>query len=152
MTVVVRTARVTDVDAIVDLERAAFTHASWSVALIEEGVDRRLPTTSWWVAEHHGSFVGYAALSVVQEVAELQRLATAPESRRSGVASALLAATVAHARQAGAERVLLEVREDNDVARAFYRARGFVNLARRPSYYADGVAAIVLERAVPSEL
>ena len=46
----------------------------------------------------------------------------------------------------GAERMLLEVRVDNDDARAFYAANGYAEIARRPRYYADGAAAVVLER------
>ena len=45
----------------------------------------------------------------------------------------------------GAERVVLEVREDNAGALAFYSARGFTELARRLRYYRDGATAVVLE-------
>ena len=47
---------------------------------------------------------------------------------------------------AKAERLLLEVREDNGDALAFYDARGFRELARRPRYYRDGATAVVMER------
>jgi ribosomal-protein-alanine N-acetyltransferase len=46
----------------------------------------------------------------------------------------------------GADRVLLEVREDNAGARAFYAARGFVEVDRRRRYYRDGATAVVLLR------
>jgi ribosomal-protein-alanine N-acetyltransferase len=57
----------------------------------------------------------------------------------------LLGETVRLARADGADRVLLEVREDNVAALAFYAARGFTELARRPRYYRDGATAVVLE-------
>ena len=144
----VRRARLGDVDAISDLEAAAFPADPWSPVLIEEAIAGLVPTTSFWVADHDQRVVGYAALSVVQDVAELQRIATAAGERRTGVASALLEAVVDHAGVGGAERVLLEVREDNAAARAFYAGAGFTEIARRPRYYRDGTDAVVLERFV----
>ena len=87
--------------------------------------------------------VGHAVASLAGDVVELQRIAVAPACRRTGVASALLDA-VLDLRPAG-ERLLLEVREDNDAALGFYAARGFVELDRRPRYYRDGATAIVME-------
>ena len=42
--------------------------------------------------------------------------------------------------------MLLEVRADNTGAQAFYAAHGYREIARRTRYYADGAAAVVLER------
>ncbi len=135
-------------DAIVGLELVAFPLDPWSEPLIAEGVAGRVPTTSYLVAEQEGGFAGYAAVSVVQEIAELQRIATVPAARRTGVAVRLLAAVDAHAGACGAERLLLEVRDDNVAARAFYAGAGFAEIARRPGYYRDGTDAVVLERFV----
>ena len=66
--------------------------------------------------------------------------------RRAGVASALLDEVLALAAAGGADRVLLEVREDNADALAFYAARGFVEVDRRRRYYRDGATAVVLRR------
>ena len=52
------------------------------------------------------------------------------------------------ARQAGADRVLLEVAASNVAARELYRAHGYVEISRRRAYYADGDDALVLARAL----
>jgi ribosomal-protein-alanine N-acetyltransferase len=148
VTLTVRPADPGDVDAIADLELVAFPLDPWSEVLIAEGVAGRVPTTSYFVAEQDARFVGYAAVSVVQDVAELQRIATAAGARRTGVARALLAAVGEHAAVGGAERLLLEVRDDNVAARAFYERAGFTEIARRAGYYRDGTDAVVLERSV----
>ena len=44
----------------------------------------------------------------------------------------------------GAERVILEVRADNDAARALYAGAGFTTLQTRRGYYPGGVDALVL--------
>jgi ribosomal-protein-alanine N-acetyltransferase len=145
VTLTVRPAEVGDVDAISDLEQVAFPVDAWPRTLIEEGVAARVPTTSYFVVEQDGQLVGYAAVSVVQDIAELQRIATAPAARRTGVAGALLHGVTELAVGSGAERLLLEVREDNVGALAFYRRAGFAEIARRAGYYRDGTDAIVLE-------
>ena len=86
-------------------------------------------------------------ISVV-DVAELQRIAVDAQHRRGGVASALLDACVGAARAGGANRLLLEVREDNAGALAFYAARGFTEVDRRPRYYRDGATAVVMRLGV----
>ena len=80
-----------------------------------------------------------------RDVAELQRIAVAPDHRRTGIAGRLLADVVRLARAEDVQRLLLEVRPDNEGALAFYGAQGFVELDRRPRYYRDGADAIVLE-------
>ncbi|HET9499309.1 MAG TPA: GNAT family N-acetyltransferase, partial [Marmoricola sp.] len=89
-----------------------------------------------------------ATASVVADIAELQRIAVGVEHRRRGLASELLDAVVATAREGGADRLLLEVREDNADALAFYAARDFVEVDRRRRYYRDGATAVVLLRAL----
>lgn len=143
----VRSAAAGDVPAIVALEETAFPLDPWSMNLVGEGVSDRLPTVSYVVAELDGEVVGYAVVSVV-DVAELQRIVVLPRLRRCGVARSLLAAVRERAATGGADRMLLEVREDNVAARAFYDREGFVELGRRSRYYRDGTTALVLTAPV----
>lgn len=145
----IRSAGPDDIPAIADLEAAALGDDAWSDGLITEGVAGHLPTIHYLVAEIDGRVVGHAVASVLPgtgDLAELQRIAVDDSCRRGGHASRLLEAVVALATGGGADRLLLEVREDNAGALAFYAARGFTTLARRPRYYRDGATAVVLER------
>jgi [ribosomal protein S18]-alanine N-acetyltransferase len=158
VSVVVRLASSTDADDVARLEQQAFGADAWSVALIGEGVSGRIPTTLYLlagdtvsnapssVAEPGGTVCGYAAASIVADVAELQRIAVHAHRRRSGVASALLARVEHEALIRHADHVLLEVRENNAAACAFYAARGFSEIDRRARYYADGTTAVVLRK------
>ena len=100
------------------------------------------------MAEAEGAVVAHAVASVVADVAELQRIAVAGSHRRVGLASALLGEVRRLAHEGGAERLLLEVREDNAGALRFYAAHGFAEVGRRTRYYADGTTAVVLELPV----
>ena len=79
---------------------------------------------------------------------ELQRIAVRAAHRRAGVASALLAEVLDVTGRTEADRLLLEVRDDNQAALAFYAGSGFTEIGRRPRYYADGATAVVLRLAL----
>lgn len=130
---IIRSARGDDMEVIAGLESELFGTDTWSS---RAGV----------VAEVGGTVVGYAAVVVAADVADLARIAVVEERRRQGIASALLAAAHDEARESGARRMLLEVAESNVGARALYAAHGYTEIARRTSYYADGDDALVLER------
>lgn len=142
----VRTAGPGDATALAALEAEVMGPDAWSAALVADGVAGTVPHAHYLVAEAEGGPVGYAVVSVVVDVAELQRIGVASRARRRGVATALLGAALDLARGGRADRVLLEVRETNAGALAFYAARGFVEVDRRPRYYRDGSAAVVMRR------
>jgi len=142
----IRPAVADDVDVIVGLEAACQGVDAWSAWLVRDGVEGGLPTVRYLVAESDSDecIVGYAVASFAGDIAELQRIGVSEDRRRAGIATALLDEVVAEAPATGANRLLLEVREDNAAALAFYAARGFIEIDRRPRYYRDGATAVVL--------
>ena len=79
---------------------------------------------------------GFILIRVVADEAEILTLAVRPEARRSGLGARLVEAAVVRAAVLGAERMFLEVAEDNVAARALYTRAGFVEAGRRRGYYA----------------
>ncbi|MBF4160290.1 GNAT family N-acetyltransferase [Nocardioides sp. CBS4Y-1] len=150
--VVVRDADVGDADAVAASEAENLGADAWSPGLIEAGLSGDVPTVRYLVAERVGPegpvVVGHAVISVVPDIAELQRIAVDAGARRGGAATALLDAALSAAREGRADRVLLEVREDNSAALSFYAARGFIEIDRRPRYYRDGTTAVVMRRGI----
>jgi ribosomal-protein-alanine N-acetyltransferase len=144
----IRDATAEDADAVYRLEAECLGPDAWSRALVESGVCGDVPTVHYLVIEDDGEVTAYAAASIVADIAELQRIAVTPAARRRGQATALLAAVVDRAREGQADRLLLEVREANDEALAFYAASGFVEVHRRPRYYRDGSTAVVMRRSL----
>jgi ribosomal-protein-alanine N-acetyltransferase len=144
----VRRAAAADVDAVVELERTCLGEDAWSRGLVEQGIGAALPTVSYLVAVVDGLVVGHAVASAAGEDAELQRIAVAPAYRGKGIASALLDEVERRCAADGATRLLLEVREDNTTAAAFYESRGFAEVGHRRGYYRDGAAAVVLGKEV----
>lgn len=139
----IRPARPVDAAAVADLETRCFGAEAWGAAAVAEeltGVRRKA-----LVAEEDGEVTGYAVVALAGDVADLQRIAVAPQRRSGGVGRALLAEALRAASAEGALRVLLEVAEPNAAARALYAAAGFTEIHRRRRYYRDGSDALVLE-------
>jgi ribosomal-protein-alanine N-acetyltransferase len=142
----IRPASVADVEAITALERDVFGAGGWSAAQVAADVDAAHRHVV--VAELDGRVVGYAAVAIAGEIADVLRIAVLGAFRRTGIASALLDDAERVGAEAGAERVALEVGASNEAAQAFYRHHGYVEIARRRGYYADGDDALVLMRAL----
>lgn len=81
-----------------------------------------------------GNAVGFSLIRIVVDDAELLLLAVAPNFRRKGIGRKLLDDFLHHAREIGASKVHLEVRDGNP-AIAMYRAAGFAAVGRRRKYY-----------------
>ncbi len=139
----VRQAAAADVDAVAELEQQTFGGDAWSRASVAEELTGKL-RQAFVAVDDADEVCGYVLLLVVGDVADVQRIAVRDGRRRRGVATRLLGACDL----SGLERVVLEVRADNDAARAFYRRHGFDEVARRRRYYADGTDAVVLERVL----
>lgn len=121
------------------LEAAGQPHSSWSSAQLDEAFkDER---ASFWGACDAGNLLGYALLYRLPFEAELQAISVASRARRRGIARALLERLCDEARGWRSERLLLEVRESNQAARALYAQAGFMIDGRRRGYYrgADGL-------------
>lgn len=85
------------------------------------------PRTTVLVARDGGDVVGYVAGEVDPDGSGyLDYVGVAPTARRRGIASALIAAQLAHWHDAGLGRAFLTVREDAVGARALYLGLGFV--------------------------
>ena len=84
----------------------------------------------------------------VADEAELLTLAVAPDARRTGIASELLREFAATSRARGAAQAFLEVASDNAGAIALYAGAGWRNAGRRRNYYASGIDALLMWRAL----
>jgi ribosomal protein S18 acetylase RimI-like enzyme len=90
---------------------------------------------------------GYVAVCFRRgaSVARIYSLAVRPEARGQGVAARLIKASRDLAREAGCDRLRLEVRLSNAAARRLYEREGFRLRKRLEDYYEDGETALQLE-------
>lgn len=78
---------------------------------------------------------GFLLGRVIAGEAELLTLAVAPEARRQGLATQLLAGFAAAAQARGAQKAFLEVAAGNLAAQALYARDGWQQGGRRKAYY-----------------
>ncbi len=88
-----------------------------------------------WVLEDDSKLQAFLVARFSAEECELENLVVAETQRRRGLASELLLALIASAREHNLERILLEVRESNEGARALYEKFGFRENGKRNAYY-----------------
>lgn len=121
-------------DEVAALERVCFS-TPWSRNMLAEELDNDASAYLVALDEEDGSVVGYAGLLVVVDEGYITNVAVRPESRRAGVASALLDVFVRFAEGNRLAFLTLEVRASNYGAIALYGSRGFRGVGRRPNYY-----------------
>lgn len=140
-----RTATITDLAAIMELERRGFPYDAWSEQTMAAEV---ASAHNVYLVDVDGDrVVGYGGVRALQggSDADIQTIALSPEFRGRGRGRALLRALIGEAVARGARELFLEVRADNPVAQALYASEGFTELGRRPRYYQPGnVDAIVM--------
>lgn len=94
--------------------------------------------------EENGIITAYGGMSVVEDEAEVQLIATAEMYRRCGRGGKILEDLIGEAKRRGVRRMFLEVRVSNAPAMMLYLKHGFRGLYARVRYYADGEDAIVM--------
>lgn len=121
-----------DLPAVAALEKRCFT-VPWSEESLRYAI--LSPQTACLALTEDGEVVGYTMFACLFEDCEILNIAVSPEKRRRGFGRLLLATLLRAARDAGCERVFLEVREGNAPARALYEGAGFRPCGRRKDYY-----------------
>lgn len=102
------------------------------------------PARAIFVAEEDGALIGYtmliageptdadvAAAVTLRPSVELSKCYVHPDAHGAGAASALLAASIAHAAEAGAAGMWLGVNQQNARAQRFYGKQGFARVGTK---------------------
>jgi [ribosomal protein S18]-alanine N-acetyltransferase len=96
------------------------------------------------VARLGDQVLAYGCVWSILEEAHITILAVDPQFQRRGLGRLILWGMMECAIKRGLERSTLEVKETNLAALGLYQAYGFTEAGRRPKYYQDGSAALIL--------
>ncbi|MHB8776850.1 MAG: ribosomal protein S18-alanine N-acetyltransferase [Anaerolineales bacterium] len=98
-----------------------------------------------WVTDLDGRVIAVLVGWFIVDELHIATIATHPEFRGQGIGRQLLLHVLGSAKEEGAIRAFLEVRESNLIALKMYRDFGFVEDGRRVKYYKDnGEDAILM--------
>lgn len=81
---------------------------------------------------------GFSLTRRVIDEAELMLVAVLPRDRGRGLGRRLVTGAMQKARQRGASKIFLEVRDGNSAALGLYESLGFSIAGRRQNYYSGG--------------
>ena len=132
-----------DLPQVIAIERRAFP-TPWSLAMFVLELSK--PSGICLAARRDGRMCGYLICSRYDTVWHIMNVAVDPDARRTGVATALLAALL---ERVGDDRAhyTLEVRQSNAAAIELYQRFGFRTAGLRRRYYQDnGEDALIMWR------
>ncbi len=120
-----------DIKSIVDIENQCFRQ-TWSEKNIKDAIENE--RNILLCAIKSGKLCGYLFADFVLDEVNINRLATKPDSRNSGVAESLLCELEEYVGNF-AECIMLEVRKGNVAARNLYEKNGFKTVGVRKGFY-----------------
>ncbi len=146
-TMVIRPLTIEDLEAVVALE-AANAPAPWS-----EGVfrDELAAENRIYLAAEEDGVVGFAGVMLVADEAHVTNLLVDPGWRRRGIALTLMKSLIEAVVEAGGRHLTLEVRSQNEAARALYAGLGLAPVGVRKGYYGDDDALILWAHDIDSD-
>jgi len=131
----VRPMKESDLKRIMEIEHASFS-APWSLhAFISELSENEY--ARYFCLELDGQVIGYMGLWFILEEGHITNVAIAPDYRGQRKGEILMRSVMQMMRQEGMERMTLEVRASNTVARKLYERLGFGAAGVRKGYYSD---------------
>lgn len=130
-----------DIEQIASLEQQIFTDAWTSQGIGETYCQKQAFIT---VSEEEGRINGYCIIYYVLDEGEIARIAVDSNFRKQGIGHRLLDYTSSVCREKGVTRLLLDVRESNQGARAFYKNCGFAEDGIRKNFYENPTEHAVL--------
>ena len=136
-----------DLAQVAEIERLCFGEP-WS----EKSLELLLRDANFGlVALCDGRVAAYVGVISVAPEGEITNVATHPDFRRRGLASALLEALKKEAAERGIESIFLEVRRSNTAARELYQKQGFEVIGERKGFYSnpkeDAILMVLAGRA-----
>lgn len=140
--IIFRQMKENDVARVAELERICFrTPWSYNSLLGELSND----VAYYIVAVDGDLIIGYAGVWIMFDEAHMTNIAVDPDYRKRGVATGMILSLMKEGLKRGAERMTLEVRENNHSAQRLYASLGFAYAGMRKHYYTDtGENALIL--------
>ncbi len=122
-----------DMDQILEIEDYCYDNP-WPREAFEEEIENH-ELGIGVVAEDDGIIVGFFTGMVVADEMQLHNIAVHPDYRGQGVARALMENVDQYGLDRNCDRILLEVRKDNEIANRLYLSLGFEEAHDRENYY-----------------
>lgn len=135
MEIIIRRMREKDLDRIMEVEKAAFT-TPWSRESFLLEINKN-QLARYFIAEVDGLVVGYGGIWLILDEGHITNIAVDKEYRRLGIGKRILEELIGLCKECNIVAMTLEVRQNNEPAKNFYKEYEFIEYGIRPNYYAD---------------
>lgn len=126
-----------DIEDILVVEKACFRSGWTPQAFYNELKNNQF--ACYILIEYEEQVVGYGGMWIIINEAHITNIAVHPAYQRKGLGLRLMGEMMNSARTMGADKMTLEVRESNNVAKHLYAKLGFEVTGVRPGYYSDNL-------------
>lgn len=123
-----------NLEEILEIEKECFTHP-WSREQLIIALNN--PSFLGFGIFGQDKLIGYISSFVLDKEAEILNLAVLPFFRRQKKGAALLKQLIDYLRTQKVEKIFLEVRKSNYIAKSLYFKFGFKEISIRRNYYPD---------------
>lgn len=135
--------KVSDLPQVMSIDTQSFP-APWTQEIYEQELLKN-DFAHYFVLVHEDEIIGYVGIWIVFDDAQITNIAVAPRYRGKGIGEKLFGFALTYAFQRGAQKLSLEVRPSNHVAKKMYKKFGLQEGGIRKNYYPDnGEDAIVM--------
>ena len=145
----IREAQNQDIDQLIAIEELCYNHP-WPREAFEEEIERD-DVGFGIVAEDEGMIVGYLTGMAAIDEFHLHNIAVHPDFRGRGVGRGLIEAVESWCKLKDCQRILLEVRKDNEAAQHLYLELGFESAGIRKDYYGPSQDAYLYVKCIEPE-
>ena len=90
--------------------------------------------------------LGLCSAWLVIDELHITFIAVDPIHKRKGLGTFLLTDLIKRSESFQTNHILLEVKDNNEPAKAFYKSMGFKTVGNRPNFYKDGSDAIIFNK------
>ena len=132
---------------IAEMSRELIEHGlpwTWGPERVSRAV--AAPNLNVAVIRERNKIAGFGIMEYWDDDAHLVLFAVLPASQRQGLGTAILHWLEASALVAGARRIRVEARRDNEAARNFYNQHGYHELTIKTRMYSGALDGIQLEK------
>ena len=90
--------------------------------------------------------LGICSAWLVIDELHITSIAVNPMHQRKGLGKSLLSELIKRSQSLGTNHIHLEVKNNNEPAKAFYKSMGFRTIGNRSNFYKDGSDALLLNK------
>jgi len=92
--------------------------------------------------------LGLCSAWLIIDELHITSMAVHPKHQRKGLGKFLLSNLIKRSTSLQANHIVLEVKDNNEPAKAFYKSMGFKTVGNRSDFYKDGSDALILNKEI----